>query len=179
MYPFLRMTKEVWLSRRQPALRFDQTHVSHHICWPWDLDLWLELNNGRTLTIYDLGRIPLAVRTGLVRVLKEQRWGLTVAGSVVRYRRRVRVFDRVETHSRLLGWDQRFVYIDQSMWKTNGDCASQAVFRTAMTDKNGIVAPDRVLQALQVDAPSPTLPDWVQHWIAAEDMRPWPPEKSG
>ncbi|MCT4555210.1 MAG: thioesterase family protein [Pelagimonas sp.] len=179
MYPFLRMTKEVWLSRRQPPLTIDQSHVSHHICWPWDLDLWMELNNGRTLTIYDLGRIPLAIRSGLATVLKQKRWGLTVAGSVVRYRRRVRMFDRVETHSRLLGWDHRFVYIEQSMWKTNGDCSSQIVLRTAVTDKNGIVPPETVLEALGVTAQSPTMPEWVLHWIQAEDMRPWPPEKSG
>ena len=24
--------------------------------------------------------------------------------------------------------------------------------------------------------PSPALPDWVQAWIAADAMRPWPPQ---
>ena len=65
------------------------THVSYHRCWPWDIDLWMELNNGRTLTFYDLGRIPLARRTGLVELLRKQRWGLTMAGASVRYRARI------------------------------------------------------------------------------------------
>lgn len=175
MYPFFRLLKDTRRAKGQPRLGLFDTHVSHHRCLPWDLDPWNELNNGRTLTIYDLGRIPFAVRTGLVDVLKEERWGLTVAGSVVRYRRRVRMFDRIEIRSRFLGWDRRFSYIDQSMWRPDGDCSSHAVFRTACTDRNGIVAPERVMQAMRHAEPSPALPDWVQAWSAAEDMRPWPP----
>lgn len=176
MYPFFRLFKDMARARKQPRLGLYDTHVSHHLCLPWDLDMWNELNNGRTLTLYDLGRIPFAQRTGLIDLLKQEKWGLTIAGSVVRYRRRVRGMDRIETRSRLLGWDRRFMYIDQSMWKTNGECASHAVFRAAVTDKNGIVTTDRILAALGNDDPAPELPDWVAKWIEAEDMRPWPPQ---
>lgn len=176
MYPVFRLLKDSYRARAQPRLGFFDTHVSHHLCLPWDLDPWIELNNGRTLTIYDLGRIPFAIRTGLVDVLKEQGWGLTIAGSVVRYRRRVRMFDRIEIRSRFLGWDRRFSYIDQSMWRTDGECSSHAVFRAAVTDRAGIVAPERVMQAMHHAEPSPDLPDWVRAWIASEDQRPWPPE---
>ena len=58
MYPFLRMFKEMARASRMPPLGLFDTHVSHHLCWPWDLDPWVELNNGRTLTLYDLGRLP-------------------------------------------------------------------------------------------------------------------------
>ena len=62
MYPFIRMAKELLVFRNAPRLALGDTHISHHICWPWDLDVWMELNNGRTLTLYDLGRIPMAHR---------------------------------------------------------------------------------------------------------------------
>ena len=65
MYPFFRMAKELIIHRNAPPLEMGKSHISHHIRWPWDLDFWLELNNGRTLTLYDLGRIPLAKRIGL------------------------------------------------------------------------------------------------------------------
>lgn len=175
MYPFLRMTKEMLVSARQEPLPLDGMHVSHHICWPWDLDIWMELNNGRTLTLYDLGRIPLAKRVGLVRALIDRKWGLTMAGATVMYRKRVRMFDRVEIRSRALGWDDKFIYLEQSMWK-GAACTSHILYRTAVTDKNGIVAPDRVLAELGETAQSPALPDWVLGWIEADKNRPWPPE---
>lgn len=176
MYPFFRLFKDMARARRAPRMGLYDTHISHHLCLPWDLDMWNELNNGRTLTLYDLGRIPFAQRSGLIDVLRNERWGLTIAGSVVRYRRRVRGFDRIETRSRLLGWDLRFLYIDQSMWKSDGECASHAVFRSAVTDTNGIVTTDRVVRAMGHDADSSPLPDWVKKWIDAEEARPWPPQ---
>lgn len=176
MYPFLRMAKELWKFRNAPTLSLLGTHVSTHRCWPWDLDPWVELNNGRTLTLYDLGRIPLGIRTGLKQVLLANRWGLTVAGNTVRYRRRVRAFDPVTIHSRCIGWDHRFLYIEQSMWKGD-DCTSHQVIRSAVTSPDGIVAPARVLAALGQPVDSPALPDFVQAWIAAEDRRPWPPTR--
>jgi len=146
MYPFLRLIKEVFKFRKAPQLGFGDVHVSHHMCMPWDLDPWIELNNGRTLTLYDLGRIPLAARSGLLNVLKERRWGMTMAGACVRYRRRIRMFEHIEMRSRALCWDDRFIYIEQSMWKTNGDCAGHIVYRGAFVGQDGIVSPDRVGQ---------------------------------
>jgi acyl-CoA thioesterase FadM len=170
------MAKELWKFRNAPALPILGAHVSTHMCWPWDLDPWVELNNGRTLTLYDLGRIPLGNRTGLRRVLMANGWGLTVAGNTVRYRRRVRAFDRVTIHSRCIGWDNRFLYIEQSMWKGD-DCTSHQIVRSAVTSQDGIVAPERVLAALGEPTQSPPLPDFVQGWIDAEARRLWPPAR--
>ena len=177
MYPYLRLMKEYLRMRGTPPLHPFDTHVSHHLCWPWDIDPWMELNNGRTLTLYDLGRTPLAVRTGVTRVLARQGWGMTVAGSSVRYRRRVRAFDRVTMVSRLIGWDARFLYMDQSMWK-GADCTSQALIRSAVTSRAGIVPPADVARAMGHDGASPTLPGWVLAWAEAEATRPWPPESA-
>ena len=175
MYPFVRMAKELWLYRNAHKLPLTGTHVSHHIIWPWDLDPWVELNNGRTLTLYDLGRLPLARRTRLDRVLAAKNWGLTVAGSSVRYRRRVQAFARVEMRSRCIGWDSRFVYLDQSMW-IGADCTSQVLIRNAIVSGAGIVPPAEMAAAMGHEGASPTLPVWVQAWIDAEALRPWPPE---
>ena len=112
--------------------------------------------------------------TGLGAVIRQKRWGITVAGSNVRYRRRVRVFHRVEMHSRCIGWDGRFLYMEQSMWR-NGECTSHMLLRSAVTSAKGIVSPTEVLAALGQSMDSPALPDWVQAWIAADALRPWPP----
>jgi len=168
------MAKEIFVHRKAPPLPLTGTHVSRHICWPWDLDFWFELNNGRTLTLYDLGRIPLARRMGLVRALRKQRWGMTVAGVSVRYRARIRVFKRFEIHSRTLGWDDRFLYLYQTIW-LGETCANQALYRLAITGPDGIVAPARVAELMGHNPESPPLPDWVRNWIAAEATRPWPP----
>ena len=176
MYPVIRMVWQLFKHRGAKPLGLTEAHVSHHICLPWDIDLWMELNNGRTLTLLDLGRVPLAQKNGLLSMIRRKRWGLTMAGVVVRYRRRIRTFETFDMRSRLLCWDNRFLYIEQSMWKQNGECANHVVYRSAVTDKNGIVSTDRVIAELgMADATSPEMPDWVALWLKAENARPWPP----
>ena len=175
MYPFIRLAWQLWLTRKLPAMALTDVHVSHHVCMPWDLDGFLELNNGRTLTLYDLGRFTAGQRMGLSTALKRKRWGLAVAGASVRYRRRVTGFQKIEMRTQCVGWDHKFVYIVQSMW-VKGTCTSQALLRTAVTSRAGTVSPDIVAREIGFDAPPPQMPDWVEGWIAAEGTRPWPPE---
>ncbi len=174
MYPFFRLARESFRNRKADPLPLLGTHEAEHICWPWDIDPWMELNNGRTLTLYDMGRVGLFLRVGAVAVMQENRWAGTVAGSSVRYRRRVRAFDRYQLRSRMIGWDKRFFYAEQSMWR-KGDCTSHGLLRMAITDRNGLVETAKVAEAFGHDGDSPGLPEWVRAWIAAEDKRPWPP----
>jgi len=175
MYPYVRLLKEILNARRAPKLGLLDTHVSRHVCWPWDIDPWMELNNGRTLTLFDLGRVPLGIRTGLDKVVLKHRWGMAIAGNSTRYRKRVTAFQRVTMRSRCVGWDARFLYIEQSMWRGE-ECTSQMLCRSAFTSRQGMIPPARVVEAMGLAQESPALPDWVQHWIAADATRPWPPE---
>lgn len=175
MYPVIRMVKDLVKHRNAPRLHPLGTHVSRHRCWPWDIDLWMELNNGRTLTLLDLGRLPLAMRIGLISVLRKKRWNMTMGGVIVRYRRRIRPFESFEMRSRAIWWDERFVYLEQSMWKNDGECANHAMYRAAIVDKNGIVAPQKVIDEMGFEGERPEAPDWVTKWVAAENARPWPP----
>ena len=173
MYPVVRVGKELIKHRNAPRIPLGETHVSHHICWPGDVDIFLEINNGRTLTLFDIGRIVMFQRMGFNDVMRRHGLGGTIAGSSVRYRRRVRAFDRIEMRSRLIGWDDRFTYAEQSMWR-NGECTSHALLRMAVTDRNGLVPTARLTKLID-DVPDLTLPDWVRAWSGAEAERPWPP----
>lgn len=175
MYPIARFFHHYLKYRNAPALSPTDTHECTVICWPWDIDPWRELNNGRTLTLYDLGRVPAGNRMGLSRALVKNRWGLAVAGGSVRYRKRVTVFQRITMKTRVIGWDDRFVYVEQSMW-VKGTCTSHILLRTAVTSRKGTVPPDQVLAAMGPDLARPQLPAWAQAWIDADATRPWPPE---
>ena len=62
------------------------------------------------------------------------------------------------------------------MWR-NGEAVSNAIFRLAMTDADGIAAPTRMARKLGWPETSPKLPAHVTAWIEAEKARPWPPER--
>ena len=176
MYPIFRLLKEVFVARRQPPLApFGEHHVSHHICWPWDIDMFMEMNNGRILTVYDFGRFGAAQRIGLLKAIMREKWTLTMAGAVVRYRRRLTLSERFTVKSHAVCWDDRFVYLEQSMWKKNGECASHVVYRAAVLRNGKLVPTQEVADALGFDGPRPPVPDWIKAWSDAEALRPWPP----
>ena len=89
----------------------------------------------------------------------------------------LRVFEAryIDMVTRCLGWDARFIYLDQSMWR-GSDCANHMLLRSAVTGPGGIVPPARMIEALGTDTASPALPGWVRAWVEADACRPWPPE---
>ncbi len=175
MYPLIRFLTAVRAARRAGPIGPFDTHAERLTCLPWDIDPWRELNNGRALTLYDLPRSNHALRSGLWAVLRRAGWGYAVAGVSVRYRRRVRMFQRVTVTARMVGWDDRFLYLEQGMWRGD-DCTSHMLLRAAITDRDGIVPTARVAEAMGLDA-SPPLPGWVTAWSEAEAQRPWPPSR--
>ena len=175
MYPIIRVLKELVKSRGASDLPPDGTHVSYHRCWPQDIDMFMEMNNGRILTIFELGRFGLAKRVGLIKALRENGWGLTVAGTSVRYRKRIKPFVRFRMDSKAVYWDERFIYISQSIW-IGDQCACNALFRTGVVKNHKLVPTQEVFTLAKVDSTSPSAPAWVQNWIDAEQTRPWPPD---
>lgn len=176
MYPVVRMAKEIWINRNARTLPIGEDHVTSLIAWPWDIDAFLDLNNGRALTLFDLGRIGLFQRMGVLSTLKLHGWYGTVAGTAIRYRKRITVFQRLELRTRIVGWDDRFTYLEQAFWRGD-DCAAHAVIRTAITSGKGIVPTSEVARAMDLPDKSPPLPHWIRRWVEAEDLRTWPPER--
>lgn len=174
MYPFVRLALVARAARRRPPIPPDGASALRLTCWPWDLDMFVEMNNGRVLTLYDLGRFDHAIRSGLTARLRPNGWGFAVAGASVRYRRRVRAFDRIRLTTRPLGRDARWFYIHQVM-AVRGEAVSAGLMRTCVTDRRGVVPTDTVMAALGAPDWRPELPAWAAAWAAAEDARPWPP----
>ena len=175
MYPFIRSALVLRSESRKPSLGIFDTHRLSMMCLPVDADMFWEMNNGRILTFYDLGRFGLSQRIGLLKAMKARKWGFVVAGSSVRYRARIRPFQRFELRTRLLGWDARFIYNEQAMWRGETAC-NHALLRTGVTEGGRLVPTDRVADAVGVPKTSPPLPEWAARWTDADAARPWPPE---
>ncbi len=175
MYPFIRLAVVGAAARRKPPLAVEDVATLRLTCWPWDLDMFAEMNNGRVLTLYDLGRLDHGVRVGLTAEARRRRWGFAVGGASVRYRRRVRAFDRISLRTQVLGCDARWFYVHQAMI-VRGEAASAGLMRLAVTDRDGIVPPKRVLSAMGRPDWAPSPPAWASRWIEAENARPWPPD---
>ncbi|WP_253705489.1 thioesterase family protein [Brachybacterium sp. P6-10-X1] len=91
--------------RSRPSL-WDTSRVRFRVN-PSDLDVMRHMNNGRYLTLMDLGRMDLMLRSRFWRRITEQGWYPVVAGQSITYRRSFQLWERFDLASRVLGHDDR------------------------------------------------------------------------
>jgi acyl-CoA thioesterase FadM len=173
MYPYLRSARVLATAFLGSPLDFEEESVLRLRVGLSDIDVFWELNNGRHLTLMDLGRFDFAVRSGFLKVVHREGWGLTVGGASVRFRHRVPPFRRILLRTRVVGHDERWFYFDQRI-EREGRVCSAALVRTAVTAKGRVVPVERVREAMGRSGWTEELPRWVRAWIDAEEERPWP-----
>src|SRR6266567_8900242 len=69
--------------------------------WPTDLDVFRHMNNGIYLTIMDLARLDLMLRSGFWRRIKAQGWYPVVVAETIQFRRSLNLFQRFEIETRV------------------------------------------------------------------------------
>jgi acyl-CoA thioesterase FadM len=83
--------------------------------WPHDLDLSMHMNNGRYLTLMDLGRIDLMLGMGLAGVAFKSRWTPILSASKVRFRRELKPFKAFRLETRILWWSATQLIMEQRL----------------------------------------------------------------
>ena len=103
---------------------------------PNDLDTNLHMNNGRYLTIMDIGRTDALIRSGLIKKVFSEKWMPVIAAVSMIYRRSLTPFEKYRLETHLIGWDERWIYMEQTFIRKNGDIAARGYVKATFL-KNG------------------------------------------
>lgn len=142
--------------------------VTFHV-HPMDLDVYGHMNNARYLALMDIGRMDLMIRAKLLPQLKKEGWFVVVASQTITYKRELKLGQRFRLHTRLLGVDDRYMYLVQEFW-TGQKIAARAVVKGRMVDSGkvsgtrGLIDPDQFLSHLGTPPADQELPAWVTDW---------------
>ncbi len=174
MYPYFRIAKLFLTKKSRTKLAVTDESILKMRVHLGDIDPFMELNNGRHLTMMDFGRFDLAMRSGMLSIVKKNNWGLVVAGATVRYRHRLKLLQKYTLHTQVVGYDQKWFYFRQKT-VSKGKIHSAALIRTAVTSKNGVVETKNVLHAMGYKSSeiNYSVPSWVTAWIKADELQPW------
>ena len=136
--------------------------------WPNDLDLNLHMNNGRDLSLMDLGRVDVMFHSGAFKLWFTKGWQPLVALSNIRHFKSLRLGQAFEIRSRILGWDEKWIYFEQRFARL-GQLHALAVVKALMAGNQRLVSTQELFGAAgQAPRPSPPLPDWVRTWLKSE-----------
>ena len=136
--------------------------------WFTDLDPLLHMNNGIYLCIMDLGRLDLMIRSGLWRVINAQQWYTVVVAETIQFRRSLNLFQRFSISTRVLGWDDKAIVIEQSFIRGEEVVAHALVRARVLKKSGGNVAPGELLLAAGMNAESPPLEGHAARWNAEQ-----------
>lgn len=125
---------------------------------PNDMDIYGHMNNGRYLTLMDLGRIDLIVRTGLGKASQSNRWSPLVGSVNIRYRRSLKSFQGFALRTRMIGWDEKWFYIEQTFWHRR-KIVARALVQGLFRARDGNVPTTLVLRSINSsEIVSPSIP---------------------
>ena len=164
---FLWVILRAWFGKRRTLHEASRIQIR---VWPNDLDLNIHMNNGRFLTLMDLGRMDMMLRTGAMRLWFGKGWQPLVATSMCRHFKPLTCFQRFELRTSVLGWDEKWIYFEQR-FLVGETLYALAVVKAVMAGKRGPVPTQTLFQELNFhhEFPnSPALPAWVREWLGAE-----------
>ncbi len=117
---------------------------------PNDLDLGFHMNNGRFVTVLDLCRVDLFVRTGLARLMLKNGWVPLVAEIKMEYLRPLKLFQKYEVKFRVTGWDDKFIYSEHS-FISGGKTVAEGKSKGCVRASTGVIHPDRLISLLDLN----------------------------
>lgn len=139
---------------------------------PTDIDILRHMNNGRYLSLFDLGRWDLLIRTGLFDAMKDRGWYAVVASETITFRRSLGLWQRFEVESRFLGHDDRSLFLEHRA-VVDGEIYARAIVRARMLRRSGgTVQNEELFAAVGHPEGVPEIEDWVHDWAAASALPP-------
>jgi acyl-CoA thioesterase FadM len=117
------------------------------LTFPNDLDINLHVNNGRYLTLCDLSRVDMFIRSGLAKVMLQRGWMPMISEHTMTYRKPLGVFTRFQASMELTHWDEKFFFMTHRF--TIGDkLIAEGTSKGVLRGKHGVIAPKDVIEAV-------------------------------
>lgn len=164
---YFRLLKLLLMQRKRQRLTMWDTARTPFRVWPTDLDLLGHMNNGRYLTLLDLARMDIMIRSGYWKAMSRRGWYPVVAGQSITYRRSLNPWMKFDIYTRIIGLNDHGVYLEQSFC-VGETVYAQAVIRARFLKKSGgTVSNEELLDFIGEVPEGLELPEWVGEWSAA------------
>jgi acyl-CoA thioesterase FadM len=161
MHMLLRALLTLIFSKSKSRIGLLEECVLNMRVWPTDLDIFMHVNNGRYLSIMDLGRLELLVRMGLWGAARQRGWYPVVGAVKIIYKRSLKLFDPYTLTTKIIGWDDRWFYIEQ-IFRKGSTIIAIAKVKGLIRDRSGVIPTKEALSAIGSCAGSPPFDEAAQ-----------------
>lgn len=125
------------------------------------------MNNARYLRELDFARFHFYALTGLYEQVRERKGGAVQGASSVRYRRTIPIFHPYKIQTKLIWWDEKAIYLEQS-FVTLSDGFVRAVALSKQCITNCDVT--EILKTFPEAATRPEMPAELKLWLDSIEL---------
>jgi acyl-CoA thioesterase FadM len=169
VFPWLRLIRVGLTLPGTPRVELLATTRVTLRVWPNDLDLNLHVNNGRYLALADISRMHWFVSTGVLAIARQNKVFPIVGDVIAKFRRDLKVFETFEIHTRLMGWNHRWGFLEHRFVR-NQRVIGVVAIRGIFNGPKGPLDPGALLAGLAHEDPSPQLPEWVNSFQRGSEL---------
>ena len=142
---------------------------------PNDTDILRHVNNGIYLSLMDLGRFDLMIRSGYWARLRKLGWYPVATNTTMTYRRSLQTWQRYVLETRILGFDDKSMYVEQRFVSDNEVYAVGYMRGRFLKRSGGTVSVAELGELAGIDPATMLVPAWVTNWV---DSIALPPSKA-
>ena len=118
---------------------------------PNDLDINFHMNNGRYLTICDLNRVDLFIRTGLLKAMFRRNWIPVIAEHTMTYKKPLGLFEPFQVELEVTRWDEKYFYMTHTFRNSERIVAEGTSKGCVYARGIGVVSPADAIAAVEQD----------------------------
>lgn len=169
-----------FVATKGPRLGFADVSRSDFRVWPTDLDMLGHMNNGKYLSIMDVARFDLIKRNGTWDLFTAEKWYPVVVAQTITYRKSLNPWKKFTIESRILGFDDQAVYMEQRFTRPAGpgsgapgspEIYARALVRARILKRaGGIVSVAELLEKTGADPAELQLPAEILEWGQASRL---------
>jgi len=142
--------------------------VTTYRVWITDADISL-MNESRYLTIFEMGRLDLMIRSRFIWQLIKKRYFAPVASISIQFLRPVKRFQKVTLKTKICFWDERHIYLAQRIF-VNEKMTTFALVRSLIKHGKEVLPLSAILKDLGYqDTPLPK-PEYILAFEKSESL---------
>ncbi|WP_221586364.1 thioesterase family protein [Microbacterium sp. G2-8] len=164
------MARAMLRRRREGTLPLDAVTRVRLTTLPTDIDLLRHMNNGRYLSLFDLGRWDMTTRTGLADTFRRNGWYAVVSNETITFRKSLELWQRFDIETRWIGHDDRALYLEHRA-VVGDEIYARAVIRARIVRRSGgSVSHEEFFAALDLPDELPEVDAWLHDWAEASRL---------
>ena len=128
-----------------------------------DIDFNMHINNARYMVFMERARWDHPVQTTSWDVMLKEKLNFIVAGIEMSYIREIRLGTKFEVESRYLGWDEKYVYLEQR-FIVKGKIHAYGMVKGVFLQYGKVAEPSHIARILGVITTPELLPEHMKLW---------------